>query len=69
MRGGIELAELAEAECARLGLDVRVERFKCLGVCERGPNLKIAPDGRFIHAATPEEILALLKTMAPEAGC
>lgn len=66
MRGGIDLAELAEAECARLGLNIRVERFKCLGVCEQGPNLKIAPEGRFIPAAKPQELVSLLEAMAAD---
>lgn len=62
MRGGIELAELAEKECQRLALDVRVGRFKCLGLCEHGPNLKIVPEGHFIHGASETELLSLLRT-------
>lgn len=60
-RGGIELADLVEKEISRLGLNIRMERFKCLGFCDRGPNLKIAPDGRFIYGAKPEDIPILIQ--------
>lgn len=63
-RGGLELAELAESECTRLGLDIHVERFHCLGLCELGPNLKIAPEGDFIHTATQQDLLSVLAGLA-----
>lgn len=63
-RGGIEIANLVEAEISKRGLNIRMERFKCLGFCERGPNLKIAPDGRFIYGAKPEDIPQLIKQLA-----
>jgi len=63
-RGGIEIADLVEAEISRPGLNIRMERFKCLGFCERGPNLKIAPDGRFIYGAKPEDIPQLIQETA-----
>lgn len=63
-RGGIEIADLAEAEATRLGLNIRVERFKCLGLCECGPNAKIVPDGEFIHALNPDDVTDLLQRVA-----
>jgi len=63
-RGGLEIADLLEAEIAGSGLNVRMERFKCLGFCEHGPNLKIAPDGRFIYGAKPEDIPLLVQEIA-----
>lgn len=63
-RGGIEIADLVEAEISRLGLNIRMERFKCLGFCDRGPNLKIAPDGGFIYGAKPEDIPRLIREVA-----
>ncbi len=66
-RGGIELADLVEKEISRLGLNIRMERFKCLGFCDRGPNLKIAPDGRFIYGAKPEDIPQLIQEIANKA--
>lgn len=66
-RGGIEIADLAEAEVSRLGLNIHIERFNCLGFCNRGPNLKIAPDGRFIYGAKPEDIPLLILEIANSA--
>jgi (2Fe-2S) ferredoxin len=63
-RGGVEIAELAEAEVTRRGLNIRIEQFNCLGFCDRGPNLKIAPDGGFIYGVKPEDIPLLIQKVA-----
>lgn len=44
-RGGDRLADQLEQVIAARGLAIRLERFPCLGRCEEGPNLKLAPDG------------------------
>lgn len=48
-RGGVEIAQALEQAIAARGLPVTVERFKCLGLCELGPNLKLSPGGVFFH--------------------
>lgn len=61
---GLRLADRLEAALAAWEPPVLVERVHCLGECALGPNLRIAPGGRFFHRATPEaipEILAALK--------
>ncbi|MDP2247506.1 MAG: (2Fe-2S) ferredoxin domain-containing protein [Nitrosomonadales bacterium] len=59
-RGGITIADCLEAEIARNQLNISIERFKCLGVCERGPNLKIMPSGHFVYAAQLADIPTLV---------
>ena len=30
-------------------LDITVEEVQCLGYCDLGPNVRLAPNGRFFH--------------------
>ncbi len=55
-RGGLELAEQLERELRAAGLAIGVKRLQCLGQCERGPNLRIAPGGRFFHEMSMAQI-------------
>ena len=59
-RGGIEIANSIEAVIADEKLDIRLERFKCLGLCEKGPNLRFAPDGRFFYGVATENMTEVL---------
>lgn len=60
-RGALEIAELLEKEIARLKLPVSVKQFKCLGMCELGPNIKLSPGGEFIHEAKCEDMLEMME--------
>ena len=46
--GGEALALRLEAEISAKGWPISVERFPCLGYCDKGPTLKLSPGGRFI---------------------
>ena len=48
-RGSVELADELERLLEEAGLVIPVQRIRCLGHCEQGPNLRIAPGGRFFH--------------------
>lgn len=63
-RGGLEIADALEAAIAARGLPVRLERFKCLGQCERGPNIKLSPGGEFCHGVTLERLPEVLERIA-----
>jgi (2Fe-2S) ferredoxin len=63
-RGGVEIAEMLEVAIAEQGLPIRLERFKCLGLCERGPNIKLSPSGEFCHGVNLEDLPAILKRIA-----
>lgn len=48
--GGSEaLAAELERQLVGAGLAVELKRIQCLGQCEQGPNLRIAPGGEFYH--------------------
>jgi (2Fe-2S) ferredoxin len=62
--GSLDLINRLEAMIAAENLAVPVVRRECLGRCEEGPAMRIAPAGPFfceIDAATLDEIVAQLK--------
>lgn len=63
-RGGTEIAAALRIAIAERGLPVAVETFQCLGMCERGPNIKLSPGGEFCHAVHPGKLEALLDRIA-----
>ena len=63
-RGGADIADYIEHKVSKDQLQLSVERFNCLGFCEQGPNLKIAPEGCFIHGVKIEALPDLLRELA-----
>jgi (2Fe-2S) ferredoxin len=59
-RGGEAIASALEQGLENQGLAVSVERFHCLGRCESGPNLRLAPAGPFYQQLTLADVPALL---------
>lgn len=56
-RGSEALAIAIEKEIAARCLpSLQVERVFCLGVCEKGPNLRLTPGGPFMHHLKPENL-------------
>ncbi|HEX9465503.1 MAG TPA: (2Fe-2S) ferredoxin domain-containing protein [Alphaproteobacteria bacterium] len=61
--GGPEIvAALREAVACR-GLNVDVQTIKCLGLCAKGPNLRIAPSGSLYNAMTVEDVPAVVDAL------
>lgn len=60
-RGGIEIADALQAAIAGRGLPVTVQRFHCLGICERGPNIKLSPGGEFCYGVQIGELPQLME--------
>lgn len=63
-RGGVEIADALESAIAAQSLPIRLERFKCLGLCERGPNVKLSPGGEFCHGIQMDQLQHLLEKIA-----
>lgn len=59
------LAALKEA-LAQRGLDVDVQTIRCLGMCEKGPNLRAAPSGSLYHAVAVADVPALVDSLERE---
>jgi len=63
--GSLELISRLEAKLTEEKMQVPVVRRECLGHCEQGPVMRIAPAGPFFHeidAGTLDVIIAELKT-------
>jgi NADH:ubiquinone oxidoreductase subunit E len=56
VRGSLAVIEQIEAEIKKRQWPIEVERVKCLGECDKGPNMRIAPGGRFFYGITPDTV-------------
>ena len=59
-RGSESLADRLQQEISARGLNIKLERFPCLGRCVEGPNLKLSPGGHFISEITPDTLESVL---------
>lgn len=59
-RGSEELARCLEAELEKRDMAITLERFNCLGLCEQGPNIRLAPAGKFYHQMQMDDLPALM---------
>ena len=69
-RGGLQLRDAIEAAARETGMEVQT--IRCLGLCEKGPNVRLAPGNNWFHAVDPADAPALVEIavehMAPLAG-
>lgn len=62
-RGSEQLADKLEQALQQQSLQLPLQRVDCLGRCEEGPNLRLAPDGHFFTLHDESEIPALLEQL------
>ena len=62
-RGSEHLKTLLEQDILRKGLEAHVDEVHCLGMCERGPNLRIAPGGPFFHGVNEENYAQVIAAL------
>ncbi len=55
-KGSEALAKQIEQIITSKGLMLSVERFKCLGCCDQGINIKLVPEGPFLHGLAPDNL-------------
>ena len=69
-RGGTRLRDAVAAAARETGMEVQT--IRCLGLCEKGPNVRLAPGNNWFHAVDPSDAPALVEAavehMAPLAG-
>jgi (2Fe-2S) ferredoxin len=59
-RGGAVLENALGAEIARRGLDIELQTIKCLGLCEKGPNVRLAPGINWFHEVSSDDVTELV---------
>jgi (2Fe-2S) ferredoxin len=65
-RGSREMLAALEAGLAQRGLDVDLQTIACLGLCDKGPNVRVAPSGSLYHAVAPDDVPALIDSLERE---
>lgn len=60
-RGGTGLEQALGAEIERRGLDIEVQTIKCLGLCDKGPNVRLAPGKNWFHEVSADDISELIE--------
>jgi NADH:ubiquinone oxidoreductase subunit E len=59
-RGSVGIIDQIEGALKEKKLPIPVERIQCLGECAKGPNMRIAPGGRFFYGVNQETIPEVL---------
>jgi (2Fe-2S) ferredoxin len=62
--GSLAIAEALPTALRDRGIAAEVVTIACLGLCQKGPNLRISPCGSWIHAIDPGRIDALADCLA-----
>lgn len=65
-RNSLALADALEQGIQQRNIDIKLERSVCLGHCQKGPSIRLAPGGRFIlgkKTADAGEILDELEAL------
>ena len=71
-RGSVDLADALAQQIAARGLNLTVERTVCMGKCNYGPTVRLAPGGEFHLGLTidgvPEFLDQLIDSLGIEEG-
>lgn len=66
-RGSEALADALEAGIRERRIAIKLERSICMGHCQTGPTVRLAPGGRFFHGPALSEVTDILDEL--EALC
>ena len=59
-RGGSDLERTLNEEIDRRGLKIEVQTIKCLGLCEKGPNVRLVPGNNWFHEVGSGDVSELI---------
>lgn len=65
--GSLHIAQCLTQAINEKKLDIHIEKVQCLGACELGPNIKLVPNGEFLHQVTDanfDEVLTTIESFA-----
>lgn len=68
VRGSLDIIKAIEAGISRRGIDIAVERKCCLGQCERGPAMRVAPGGEFFLHVSQDDVERILERLETLCG-
>lgn len=67
-RGGEEIAAALERGIRARGLRLDFATIRCLGLCDKGPNLRVAPSNSWFHGVTLADVPAILDWLEAHAA-
>ena len=65
-RGSLEIRERLEAALRSRGVEVDFQTIKCLGLCNKGPNARLAPSNSWFTAIGVDDVSALVDVVESE---
>ncbi len=65
-RGSLELRPQLEAGLRERGMELEFQTIACLGLCDKGPNARLAPSNSWFHAIGPNDVPELLDVLESE---
>ena len=65
-RGSLEIREPLEAALRSRGIDVDFQTIKCLGLCNKGPNARLAPSNSWFTGISVADVPALVDVVESE---
>jgi NADH:ubiquinone oxidoreductase subunit E len=67
-RGSEALAEALEAGIRERRIAIKLERSICMGHCQTGPTVRLAPGGRFFHGPALTQVTEILDELESLCG-
>jgi len=65
-RGSLEIRERLEAALLERRIDVDFQTIKCLGICNKGPNARLAPSNSWFTAIDLSDVGSLVDVVESE---
>ena len=65
-RGSLEIRERLEVALRERRIDIDFQTIKCLGLCDKGPNARLAPSNSWFHAIGVGDVASLVDVVESE---
>ena len=59
-RGSQQVLAQLSLQLKQENIKIAVEKVQCLGYCDKGPNVRLVPNGRFFHNVTSESLTEII---------
>ena len=61
MRDSQRVLDTLNIEIAKKNIAIEIEASPCMGYCNVGPNIRFAPNGKFFHGVSANNLSELIK--------
>ena len=60
-RNSLEVLDAIQSELTKKNIALVIEKSPCMGYCNVGPNVRLAPNGEFFHEVSAKKLAKLVK--------